>query len=368
MVIGLAGEVPALILPPMRMMLSSSTPRIECFMSELRLFDNTRISDHEVCNRKYYFRHLRNWVVEGPRIKADFGTCWHSAMDVLWQHAAATSTMGDLQELYAAAYKAAELKWNELGLPDDHKTHNLDTLAEMLFKYTMKRLPQIKKDFEILSIEQPFVVPLYHDRPTFYCGRIDKKVRSKQHGGIWPIDHKITGWYRGSGDQVNFRQEWLDGFSPNSQMEGYAFATWLEHGDEFQGIMVDAALVHRTHPKFEFIPVKRGSAHLDAWLWETRSKITSILNNEHDLEMYEESISQYGNEGGTSFLPAFRKNPAACSMYEGCEFLDLCKSWGNPHLQAVPEHLGFIEKAWTPFTPEQQARIEELARSVEKSK
>lgn len=53
-------------------------------LSNLRLYDNTRLSDYKRCPRFFFFRHVMHWVSTGERrLPLIFGGAWHTEMDRL---------------------------------------------------------------------------------------------------------------------------------------------------------------------------------------------------------------------------------------------------------------------------------------------
>ena len=51
----------------------------------LELYDNTELSTHSKCSRKYFFRHVLHLEREGTAPALAFGLGWHSAMDIVWK-------------------------------------------------------------------------------------------------------------------------------------------------------------------------------------------------------------------------------------------------------------------------------------------
>lgn len=296
----------------------------------MRYFDNTRIAEYKNCPRKFYFRHVRHWARPGVDSKLSFGSGWHSAMDVIW-------TGGSVDQ----AVKAFEQTfYEELGEPvaliEDFR--NPATCRAMLEEYVDQRAAFFSM-IETLAVEQPFAVPLADDSSLFYVGRMDKVFRHNGMGGkILAGEHKTTSWYQKEG---NFRSAWIASFNPNSQVDGYMYAGHLLYGEAFKGVWVDGALVHKTvHDAFKFIPCDRQFNTLDLWLWETRARIKSILN---DIN------SRSTLDGSESFLNAFPRNTDYCMAYNrACTFGPLCRFYPNPDvLTETPD--GYIKSKWQPF-------------------
>lgn len=307
-----------------------------------RYFDNTRISEHRRCNRKYYFRHVRDWIRTGTRMPLIFGSAWHKAMETLWPMVNEKHYTD--QEVIAASFKAFTDCWEAEGLPawDDIPVDSEEkwnpriprVAMNMIAEYLSARAGFIES-IELLGVEKPFAVPLHPDDDTlFYVGRMDKTIGWT--GKVWGGEHKTTTLYKRDGF---FRADFVEGFSPNSQIDGYLHALNMDYGNDAGGILVDAALVHKTvHEGFMFIPIERQWKLLDGWLWETLVEIERIKDNEEKLSALQSDQS----------MRAFPKNTGSCSDYGGCPYRDVCRSEDSPHLLTEPP-LGFHEEHWEPF-------------------
>src|SRR4030095_813518 len=102
-----------------------------------------------------------------------------------------------------------------------------------------------------------------------------------------------------------FRGDFLDSFSPNSQVDGYQYAAGPLYEGKLKSIWIDAALVHKTvHDGFKFIPIDRAGLALDAWLYEVDEWIYQIEGHTEALT-YPEVI-----EGPV--MKAFPRNTSSC--------------------------------------------------------
>lgn len=316
-------------------------------------YDNTMVSTHRQCPRKFFFRHEQHLKSTGTAEALAFGLGWHAAMDVVWQRLSEPKQMADF-EIIKEAYEAFEKIWVEEGLPgvleleqdqrDALGARTPDTCIHMIEEYIAARRSMIR-GFTLLSIERPFAVPLLPDDDTiWYCGRIDKVYEDR--GGVYFIDHKTTSAYKKEG---GFRHSFTESFSPDSQMDGYAFAGKLLYGNRFKGIFVDGALVHKTvHDKFCYLPIIRGDESLEAWRWETLREIELIKRDREDMWVWD------GNYPDASYLAAFPKHTKACWDFERiCEYGEICKGVGNPLIAIregrLPEPDRFVVEEWSPF-------------------
>lgn len=305
----------------------------------MKYYDNTRVSDYKTCPRKYLIRHKLDLVPDGTAKALIFGLSWHDAMDVVWAMCQDRANSSD--DITKAALQKFVETWKENDLPFPIPMEMTDTFgfrtpmvaAEMLINYVEQRRDFIA-ECEVLAIEQPFAVDIFADREDVkYIGRFDKIIRHPQYG-ILVIEHKTTSAYAKAG---GFRSDYVNSWSPNSQIDGYLHAAHMVYGKEVRGVWVDAALVHKTvHNKFKFIPIDRQFASLDAWLHETRDWIVRI---EHEEERYETAAVDY---------PGFPKNTGNCNQYAGCPYRDLCKFFVSP-VDIVSNHSGYKVDHWEPF-------------------
>jgi hypothetical protein len=320
-------------------------------MDELRLYDNTMLSDFKRCPRYFYYRHELGWTREGKVPALVFGGAWHAAMEVVWAGLEGASKMNispskiNRKEIVEAAYQMFVNYWANEGMPhpgewtyeleEEYSPRTPGRALEMLIAYVEKRA-QVVDDMEIISIEKPFAVPLDPDDDNlFYIGLIDKIV--KYHGKILGIEHKTSSAYKKGGP---FRGGFVDSFSPNAQVDGYLYALHLLFPGKVGGVWVDAALVHKQEEGFLFIPVERRLEHLDSWLWEVRWWIEAVEEEKRKLNSYCSSTDKV--------MKAFPKNTNSCwDFQQACPYLELCKSWGNPIGRSLP--LGYVVNRWNPL-------------------
>lgn len=304
--------------------------------------DNTMLAAWRRCPREFYLRHRLHWRPERVALPLAFGLAWHDAMDVVW--GLAKSDMTDT-ELRGAAFAAFERRWVELGLPsleamtlDEQQQmapRHPGVAHEMLAAYITKRRTQLRQ-FELLDIERPFVVPLFEaDDQTAFVGRRDKLFRTLD-GRLYVAEHKTTTAYAKSG---GFRTAWIESFSPNSQVEGYIYATNMELGPKSRcnGVWIDGALVHRSvHDAFIWIPIDVSLSLLDQWLSEAREWALQIERADSLLA------------GGQPLAAAFPRNTDQCFRFNSeCCYRDICRMRSSPSdFNETPA--GFVVDEWDP--------------------
>jgi len=325
--------------------------------TELEFYDNTEVSCHKLCPRKYYFRHELGLTRAGKAPALAFGLAWHAAMDVVWTMICNAKEKDDLKIL-KAAYVAWEQCWVEEGMsaPGDMSHEELDNLRmrtpdtaiEMISSYILARRMFLETKVEqLLSIERPFAVPLLPDNDKlWYCGRMDKVMLME--GRVYGVDHKTTTAYKKDG---GFMSSFVDSFSPNSQVDGYAYALHLLYPGKLGGIWIDGALVHKQARHFCWIPAVRSIDALDAWLYHTRTEIGLIEKFRADLK---------AADPNSNYLPSFPMHDRACWDFNSpCTYLDLCKGVPNPDsfisTNGIPD--SYSIEHWSPFDVNQMEEL-----------
>lgn len=308
----------------------------------MRYYDNTRISSFRGCPRMFFYRHIMHWVPDSLSPALAFGLSWHDAMDAVW--IGIQDGLAD-RDVVEAGYAAFLERWQEEGFPHP-RDMSLEQIAyldkrtpmtalEMLGHYVIERRPFIET-VKLLSVERPFAVQLEEgNNKLFYVGKTDKAY--EERGKIWGVDHKTTSEYKKDG---YFKGTFIQSFSPNAQMDGYLYALSFLHDKPVKGMMIDAALVHKTvHHGFRLIPIVKAFEHIDAWLWETHYWINMIEQSKQGFEECQE---------GDEHLMAFPKNTDRCGDWGGCTYLDICQVCTNPlRLQDPPD--GFKKEPWSPY-------------------
>jgi hypothetical protein len=318
---------------------------------KLSLWDNTRLSAAKTCMRYFMYRHVYHLTPDEIAPPLVFGSAWGCALDVIWlRNREIYVSKATRRDAIDAAYAAFTESWTTHGFmhPDDLSPDDIDRLGartpmtalDMIHDYVdVRQQLFMDKGFSLISIENPFIVPLDPNDPhKWYVGRIDKVFAL--HKDIYGSDHKTTVMYAKKGI---FRSPWIDAWSLNSQIDGYNYVLRIEYGERARGVWVDGALVHKTvHDGFKFIPVERQQQQLDAWLWEAHSWIDDI---EANLAVLEER-----SDPAAPYLAAFPKNTNSCVQYERtCPYFELCQMYANPTKLRDNPPIGFKIHKWQPF-------------------
>lgn len=316
-------------------------------------YDNSMLDKFRACPRSYFFRNVLYWTPDVTNHNLVFGSCWHTAMDVVWLNAnmnisddnlltvAMVAFMDTWYEAYPMDKEAASAQSVFAGESDDERFPKTPGRAkDMLFHY-IKSKRKIIASYELLGVETPFIVPLPEFEHTFYVGRKDKTFRVKDTG-VYDLDHKTT---------KTDGEVWQNTFFPNSQMDGYLYAGFLVYGDEYKGIDIDGALCQKGSAKtvrgdfppgigFKTIPIQRALAFVESWLWDTTYLIKQVANH---MEMLKACKPE------DDYLKAFEKHTTGCGYYAGCEYRQLCKFYENPLRFGEDVPRGYKVEKWEPF-------------------
>ena len=339
-----------------------------------QLYSFSQVSTFNTCNRKHYLSYIRRWRSDTDAPALAFGGAWGKAMDTVWEMAAGWSETVQAQNhdmILTRALDAFIDSWISRGMPHPSDM-DLDTTQSLLprtpgvardmLSHYLSTRARFFSEIELLSIEEPFVIPLSPgDTTRFYVGLMDKVYRWGRDNRVYTCDHKTSSAYAKVG---YFRSTFLEGFNPNAQMDGYQYALQYLYGDEAKHIMVDAALVHKTvHDGFRFIPVYPSPDLLNSWLWELHHAIDKKEHEEEQLAIGLDLDTPVEKRQPVPFMQAFPRNTSSCHHYNGCQFLDVCKAVSDPRKVKQPPP-GFIEDTTT--TAERLGiSIEKLQRAID---
>jgi hypothetical protein len=317
-------------------------------------YDNSTLDSFRACPRKYFYRHVKNWTPDVISHNLVFGLCWHAAMDVVWESAKISATNEQILAAAMLSFMEEWFVWYPLerdqaegmfgnSLDDDRFPKTPGRAKDMLHHYIRTKRQEIAK-YELLGVEEPFIVPLtVEDSRLFYIGRNDKVYRHYQDNKVRIVDHKTT---------KSDAQGWQDTFCPNSQVDGYLFHGTVTYGDDFWGMEIDGALCQKGSTKtarFDFppgigfttVPIQRQLGFVESWLWDTQYLIKSIEAHERMLASCKPT---------DDYLQAFEKHTTACGYFAGCEYRNLCKFYENPlRFEGEDCPRGYKVEKWVPF-------------------
>lgn len=272
---------------------------------------NSRLGTVKACLRKYYFNYEEHLIRSGKAIPLDFGSCWHHAMDSLWE-SICWDRRYERGFVVDKAFAIWKVEWAKLGRPvniplesiKQYKMRTPGVAKEMLFSYFDLYLPWLQT-IELIAIEKPFAIPLDPKNPTrFYVGFFDKVY--KEGNRIYIKEHKTTTLY-----SVNqgVQDRYIKGFEYDSQIDGYALGMKQEYKDLPEvkmGVEIDIALVHKEHHNiFKIKPVNKMGIYEQKWV--------------------EDTIFWWDFMDAAKASNKFPRNDTSCqNQYGTCDYLDIC--------------------------------------------
>ena len=307
------------------------------FTKKSKYYDNSSISTYKECPRKYFLRHVLGWTVDSGKESPAFvfGGAWHGGMDELYKLAVDDNTNQRLE----AAITGFSQEWLTRGYSLDLSIEDMEELnpripgvaAEMYENYIIERA-NLLNNGQVISIEQPFAVPIPGLDNVFYVGKLDKVV---EWNGIHILEHKTTTMYS---IKQNFQPLYVESWGNSCQVKGYELIGQVMFPG-LQDVWVDAALVHKKiHNAFKFIPVSHGDYLLEDWLGDTTQWIVEIMQEGMPFHVI-----------GDLKPGMYRKNEDSCfGKYGVCPFLNVCNTLANPNREQTPP-LGYKKEFWEPF-------------------
>lgn len=312
---------------------------------------NSRLSTAKSCMRRYFFAYEKKLIGGKRALPLDFGLAWHKAMDKLWT-LYCWEGIKDRETVVRFAHKAFVDEWTALGNPfpvpleleKEYLPRTPGVALEMLYSYFDTRAQYLDK-IVLISVEEPFAVPIDPSDPTkFYVGYLDKVF--SEVGRYWVEEHKTTTLYSKT---AGFQLRYIEGFDPNSQIDGYGYALKLMYPQHKpMGVIIDAALVHKDHHNiFQFIPINKSAGFANDWLEDTL----------YWWERIDEAIER----------GRFPKNDASCQQQFGtCPYRNICAF--TPNINQMPsEHPGYIvnERESFPYADAEASIRKALAAAQE---
>lgn len=283
-------------------------------------WDSTSLSLLKACARKYQYSILEGWAPRSESIHLTFGILYHQALERYDRFKAEGSSHDQ-----ATIQTVRDLMIASSNFRSDDSNKNRFTLVRTVVWY----LEQFKEDpleTIILANGKPAVELSFRfslditldGEPYLYSGHLDRLARDP-HGDIFVADRKTTKSTIGS----NF----FDKFNPNNQMSGYTVGAKITHPEPVKGVIIDGAQVAVTFSKFARGFTLRSDDQLDEWMAEAQFYI----------KMAEGFARQ-------DFWP---KNDAACDMYGGCQFREICSK--PARLRRTWLEADFVKRWWDPL-------------------
>lgn len=260
------------------------TKSLPIIAPDVPTLDNSALDAFNRCQRLYQLSVVH--AKTGKRTAAlDFGSLFHLGLDVWYK---TRDPLRALQTVQEAEYEDR---------PDDFRTKARCIL--MLSEYF--EYYGVDDHWKILSTETPFDIMGEVDRRILpYGGRIDLVV--EWHDKYWIVDHKTTS---------RFGSTFYEGFVPDTQMVGYAWAASQLVGVPIHGVIINTIIVHKVKKSADQ-QFNRRPLQIHDWMTE------EWLEQTIDTRLQIEKAHASGR-----FLPRWR---SCVGKYGRCGFYDLCRT------------------------------------------
>ena len=295
----------------------------------------SRTAAYKTCPRKVFLSRYQRWGRDGETsVHLGFGRAWTVAAEyILAQVANGEKHAPERDKLLQEAMDLFMAEWTASGLPlGDELVTKADIYrgktpanAETTLREYINRRWGWFRTLKWIGNEVPFEIPLGiapDGTPLFYEVKIDSLV--EENGQVLVIERKTTSLSSKDG----LRYDYVSQFSPNSQVEGYAWAARNAYGPRFAEVMVDVAVINEKPSNqkiFGLFPVPTSKEVVDEWL---RNQYT------WSLRLYE-SEKLLNQKASLSF--SFPRNEESCvGKYGMCEYFNLCKFVPDPSTLTEP--------------------------------
>lgn len=288
--------------------------------------DHSTLSTVATCEEKgrlAYGEHLRPLGTGKPLI---FGSAFHAAVAAIYIGGP------DVRARAHAAFLAEVKKAGPDTLPlsaDSEEKRSVERGLYLIDAYIEKWAPQdatwenvYRPDTGEPYIEMGFAVFLmnWNATPVMYVGKIDRIRRNRVDGQLYNWETKTTG------SSIYY---YLEQTRPNHQLTGYNWAAQEMLNLKIAGTIWD--VIHVSSRKiggkfpngidiekdFGRVETRRSATDIEEFLIDLRSITTRYLT------LKESSVKRW-----------HRNAPAACYMYGGCHYKDICNSNLNPSIIA----------------------------------
>jgi hypothetical protein len=217
-----------------------------------------------VCQRRFWWRHVKDLTTKTRSTPLEFGGAIHAALNVWFKNSSAEGAL--------MAFKKA---WEAVG--GDYQDDQKRTLAkgERILKGYIAKYAQ--EPFTVLANEKSFQIVMPNG--LTYIGRRDRVVNWQ--GAIYVMEHKTM-------SQLGYTS--FDKFKPNLQIDGYIYEAAKNEYPQCHGCVVDAILVAKTKEEYARKIETRTAEEINNFpelFQQITESIQNSLANDHWVPNYE---------------------------------------------------------------------------------
>lgn len=279
------------------MLATSTTP-----VSFPEVWDNSMLSTARKCFRRVELQYLQSWQPKTPNVHLHAGAAFARGLEVTRRsfYADGLSPQASIE----AGLRALLVSYGDFEPPPD-SAKTAERMAGALVFY-FDQFPLAEDDLRPLitsngpAVEFNFVLPLEIDhpitkQPILYSGRFD--MLADRNGLLFIEDDKTT---------TSLGQSWAKQWELSSQMTGYVWGA-REFGHPVEGAIIRGVSILKTkYDKAECITF-RPQWMIDRWYRQVHRTLALLIE------------CWYGGYFDFDL-------DAACSVYGGCPFVDICTS------------------------------------------
>ena len=300
--------------------------------------DSSKLGTYLECPRKFFLRHRLGLSPVPSSRHLDYGIAVHAGFARLYRAAMDGRPWGDDVLKEAADEMERTYRLTGRGPAEDMDSGSKTPGA---FRAALPRYAELWGDdatrWEILAIEEAFHVTLPSGR--MIAGRMDVVARRRTDGALIAVEHKTTG-------RVDLN--WLWQWDLSHQVGTYDYALrMLYPGQLVLGVLINAVVCPRVGKlTFDRMLVMRGVDEARAWSALIERALSDIEWDDREITMNKTAPEE-----------AFPMNPTSCNKYNGCEYINICRSCPLPdravkEVESGPPD-GFEISWWNPLEDEE---------------
>lgn len=278
-------------------------------------FDYSMLNTYQVCQRRFYYRHVRHLVTSRRQTPLEFGSAIHAALDTWYKEGDEAKALGDFRRV-----------WEEKGGDSTDDVKRTGELGIKIIRGYCKKYAQ--EPFETVDIEIPFQIQIGEYN---YIGRMDKVI--KWDGITGPLDHKTS-------SQLGYHT--FDQYNPNMQLDGYMYACRQLYDENCYWAVPDLLCTAKTKAGTPDGFQRKKETRTDDQI-EAFPNIFTVLAKEVSRSM---ELDQ--------FIPCY----SSCTYYGSCPYRQICME--SKEIQERVINTFYTEDKWDPRNDIDESKVKKI--------